>query len=81
MERRLLKMAFALIVLAGSSLSVSAASLITTHVRAPALIRLDFTRPGGMPAWARDDAAARNMDTTALIDRSKPAHKRKPAAH
>jgi hypothetical protein len=40
-----------------------ASASIITHVHAPALIRLDDTRRGGLPGSARDIAAAREIES------------------
>jgi hypothetical protein len=75
MASRLLRASIALTLLAGSSAPLAAASVIT-HVHAPALIRLDYTRPGGLPGSPRDIAAAREIESNGLVGTSKVHHKR-----
>ena len=76
MGSRLLRASIALTVLAGSSAPLAAASVIT-HVHAPALIRLDYTRPGGLPGSPRDIAAAREIDGNGVVGASKAHQKRR----
>jgi hypothetical protein len=76
MVSRLSRASIALTLLAGSSAPMAAASIIT-HVHAPALIRLDYTRPGGLPGSPRDIAAAREIESNGLVGDSKLHHKRR----
>jgi hypothetical protein len=76
MGSRLLKTSIALTLLAVSSAPLAAASVIT-HVHAPALIRLDYTRPGGLPGSSRDIAAAREIESNGVVDANKVHHKRR----
>jgi hypothetical protein len=76
MVSRLLRASIALTVLGCWSAPLAAASIIT-HVHAPALIRLDYTRPGGLPGSPRDIAAAREIDGNGVVGESKVPHKRR----
>jgi hypothetical protein len=76
MASRLLRASIVLTLLAGSSAPMAAASIIT-HVHAPALIRLDDTRPGGLPGSPRDIAAAREIESNRLVGDSKLHPKRR----
>jgi hypothetical protein len=81
MEHRLLTMACAMALLAGSVASAPASAFIVSQVRAPALIRLDTTRPNGMPGSPRDVAAARDFDNGATVEPVKPVRKRRHPTH
>jgi hypothetical protein len=76
MALRLLRSSFALTVLGSWSAPLAAAPVIT-QVHAPALIRLDYTRPGGLPGSPRDIAAAREIESDGLVGDSKVHHKRR----
>jgi hypothetical protein len=76
MVSRLLGASIGLTLLACSSAPMAAASIVT-HVHAPALIRLDDTRPGGLPGSAREIAAAREIESNGLVGDSKLHHKRR----
>ena len=62
---RLPKMGLVVSLLAPAAAPSWAASLPPLH--APAMIRLDFTRPGGMPGAPRDIAAARDSQGGELV--------------
>ena len=76
MGSRLLRASIALTVLGGWSAPVAAASIVT-HVHAPALIRLDYTRPGGLPGSPRDIAAVHEIESNGVLGESKIRHKRR----
>jgi hypothetical protein len=79
MERGLVETGFALMLLAGSA-APSAAAAFLAQLHAPALIRFDNPRPGGMPGAARDVAAMRDVDTTGAVDPGK-VRRKKPRTH
>ena len=62
---RLRKMGLVVPLLAPAAAPSWAASLPPLH--APAMIRLDFTRPGGMPGAPREIAAARDIQGSELV--------------
>jgi hypothetical protein len=58
------------------------AATFTPQIHAPAQLRIDFTRPGGLPGAPRDIAAARELGTD---DQAAPGptvrHKRRVRTH
>jgi hypothetical protein len=67
--------------LLSASLSISWAQSVAPQIRAPALIRLDFTRPGGMPGAPRDIAAARDFTGDDVVVQDKIRPKRRTRTH
>ena len=57
------------------------AASVMPQLHAPALIRLDFTRPGGLPGAPRDIAAARDFASSELVGQTTVRHKRRLRAH
>ena len=81
MVSRLCMTGLGLMLVAGSPAQPWAATF-TPQIHAPAQLRIDFTRPGGLPGAPRDIAAAREFGTD-----DQPwqwptvRHKRRPRAH
>jgi hypothetical protein len=70
-----------LMLLAGSPARPWAATF-TPQIHAPALFRIDFTRPGGLPGAPRDIAAARDFGTDDQAGQGPTVrHKRRPRIH